>query len=137
MANITPLRVNVSDAELDDLRNRLRRTRLAPEFANDDWRYGTNGAYLKEFLHYWETAYDWRHHEAAINAQPNFMTRIDGIPIHFIHARGTGRQAQIAQLPRGIPTPTIDRSADHDSAGMRQPRRDGREGEPTTHRSGN
>ena len=103
MATITPFTVNVPDAELDDLRNRLRRTRLAPEFANDDWRYGTNGAYLKEFLHYWETAYDWRRHEAAINAQPNFMTRIDGIPIHFIHARGKGPKPVPLILSHGWP----------------------------------
>lgn len=103
MANITPFTVNVPDAELDDLRNRLRRTRLAPEFANDDWRYGTNGAYLKEFLHYWETAYDWRRHEAAINAQPNFMTSIDGIPIHFIHAHGKGPKPVPLILSHGWP----------------------------------
>ena len=103
MTTITPFTVNVPDADLDDLRNRLRRTRLAPEFANDDWRYGTNGAYLKDFLHYWETSYDWRRHEAAINAQPNFMTHIDGIPIHFIHARGKGPKPVPLILSHGWP----------------------------------
>ena len=103
MANITPFTVKVAQAELDDLRSRLQRTRLAPEFGNDDWRYGTNGAYLKDFLHYWETSYDWRQHEAAINNLPNFMTRIESMPIHFIHVRGKGPKPVPLILSHGWP----------------------------------
>ena len=77
---VTPFTVKVSDAEIADLRERLRRTRLAPEFANDDWRFGANGDYLRELLRYWESGYDWRQHERAINSVPNFKTSVDGVP---------------------------------------------------------
>ena len=103
MSNVTPFTVNLAQAELDDLRQRLRRTRLAPEFGNDDWRYGVNGAYLKDFLHYWETDYDWRQHEAAINRLPNYKTSIEGMPIHFIHVRGKGPKPVPLILSHGWP----------------------------------
>ena len=100
---VTPFTVNVPDAELADLRERLRRTRLAPEFANDDWRYGANGDYLRELLRYWESGYDWRQHERAINSVPNFKTSIDGVPIHFIHQKGKGPQPIPLILSHGWP----------------------------------
>lgn len=100
---VTPFSVNVPDAELADLRERLRRTRLAPEFGNDDWRYGANGDYLRELLRYWESGYDWRQHERAINSVPNFKTSIDGVPIHFIHQKGKGPQPIPLILSHGWP----------------------------------
>ena len=87
---VQPFTINVPDATLNDLRDRLARTRFAPDFANDNWQYGTNGAYLKELIDYWATRYDWRAHERAINSFANFKTEIDGMPIHFIHERGKG-----------------------------------------------
>jgi pimeloyl-ACP methyl ester carboxylesterase len=90
-----PFRIEIPEARLADLRERLRRTRWAPDFGNDDWRYGTNGAYLRGLTDHWLERYDWREHERAMNAYPHFLTRIDGIPIHFLHVRGRG--------PRPIP----------------------------------
>src|SRR5690348_8685915 len=55
-----PFKVEVPQTVLDDLHERLVRTRLAPEFANDDWRYGTNLSYLKELIEYWRERFDWR-----------------------------------------------------------------------------
>jgi pimeloyl-ACP methyl ester carboxylesterase len=87
---IEPFTVAVDDAVLDDLQERLAATRWAPEVANDDWRYGTNGAYLRELVSYWQDGYDWRRHEREINLFRHFKTTIDGVPIHFIHERGKG-----------------------------------------------
>ena len=81
---MTPFKVNIDDSVLDDLRERLRKTRYPDDIDNDDWRYGTNIAYLKELVDYWITDYDWRTHEQEINSYANYRTEIDGVPIHFI-----------------------------------------------------
>ncbi|WP_420144665.1 epoxide hydrolase family protein [Sphingobium sp.] len=100
---VTPFRINVPDTVLDDLAQRLERTRLAADFANDDWRYGFNGDYLRELVDYWRTDYDWRAQEAAMNAWPHFKTEIDGIPIHFIHVKGKGPNPTPLILSHGWP----------------------------------
>ena len=87
--------IEVPQSELDDLRQRLARTRFAPEFANDDWRYGTNLAYLKQLLEYWRERFDWRGVEREINSFSHYKSEVEGIPIHFIHQPGKG--------PRPIP----------------------------------
>jgi pimeloyl-ACP methyl ester carboxylesterase len=85
-----PFRIDIPDAQLDDLRARLRQTRWAADFANDQWWYGTNGDWLHALVDHWQTSYDWRAHEAAMNSFPQFRVRLDGIPIHFVHVRGKG-----------------------------------------------
>ncbi|MGA2410080.1 MAG: epoxide hydrolase family protein [Candidatus Binataceae bacterium] len=82
--------VSIPDQTLADLRERLRRTRFAPEFANAQWEYGTNGLYLKELIEYWRNTYDWRKAEREINSFAHYKTVIEGIPIHFIHESGKG-----------------------------------------------
>ena len=104
--NIEKFSVAIADAELVDLRERLKRTRWAEDFANDAWQYGTNGNYLKELVDYWRDEYDWRKHERAINAWPQFKTVIDDVPIHFIHVLGkglNGKQATPLILTHGWP----------------------------------
>ena len=83
-----PFTVAVTDADVADLSDRLRRTRWPGDFANDSWRYGTNEDYVRSFVGYWAEDFDWRTAEAAINAFPNFRVTIDGIPIHYLHVRG-------------------------------------------------
>lgn len=100
---VTPFTVDVPQDVLDDLDARLRKTRLPVDFANDDWRYGVNGVYLREFLDYWLTGYDWRAHEAAMNRFNHFRTTMDGIPIHFIHERGVGPEPIPLILSHGWP----------------------------------
>lgn len=98
-----PYSISIPEADIADLRQRLQRTRLAPEFANDDWAYGTSGKYLAELLRYWASDYDWRRHERAINAYANFKTTIEGIPIHFIHEKGKGPKPIPLVLSHGWP----------------------------------
>src|SRR4051812_12940691 len=95
--------VDVPDAELKDLDDRLARTRWPLDLENEDWRYGANTAYLQALVEHWRTAYDWRVHEAAINAHPNFKARIDGVPIHFVHERGKGPDPIPLILSHGWP----------------------------------
>ena len=87
---IEPFEVAVPEQDLADLRARLARVRWSHDYANDDWRYGMRGDYLRELVAYWRHSFDWRAQEHAINAVAHFRTEIDGIPIHFVHERGRG-----------------------------------------------
>ena len=100
---ITSFSIDVPQAVLDELQQRLERARFAEDFANDDWSYGTNGAYLQELVAYWATDYDWRATEREINALPHFKTEIDGAPIHFVHVKGKGPNPHPIILNHGWP----------------------------------
>ena len=80
--------IQVPQASLDDLQARLARTRESPDFGNDDWRYGMNGAYLRELLEHWQQRFDWRAVEARMNEYAHYRVLIDDIPIHFLYQRG-------------------------------------------------
>ena len=98
-----PFTIAIPDEDLTDLEDRLRRTRWPNDFANDDWRYGANRAYLEEVVAYWLDEYDWRVHEAAMNNFDNFKVTIDDVPIHFIHERGKGPDPIPIILTHGWP----------------------------------
>jgi len=66
--NKEPFVITVPDATMTDLRERLAHTRWPEEIGNDNWQYGTNLVSLKELVTYWQTTYDWRQHERAMNA---------------------------------------------------------------------
>src|SRR5689334_9896475 len=92
---VRPYRVDVRDAEVDDLRSRLARTRWPDAVEGARWEYGADLDYVRHLCHYWREAYEWRAHEARLNGFAQFMAAIDGCRIHFIHERGRG--------PRPIP----------------------------------
>ena len=85
-----PFTVEVPDAVLEDLRERLARTRWPDEIAGSGWDYASNLDYVKELTGYWRTGFDWRVQARAINAFPQFRTTVDGMGIHFVHQRGRG-----------------------------------------------
>ena len=95
--------IAIPDQVLEDLRDRLARTRWPDDFANADWAYGTEVSYLRELIEYWSTAYDWRRHEAEMNAFSHFKTEIEGVPIHFLHERGKGPNPMPLILNHGWP----------------------------------
>jgi pimeloyl-ACP methyl ester carboxylesterase len=96
---IEPFRIAIPDAVLEDLKARLARTRWPADFANDDWRYGANAAYIRELAEHWLHRYDWRAREALMNGFAQFRTEIDGVPVHFIHVRGKGAPGGPAPTP--------------------------------------
>jgi pimeloyl-ACP methyl ester carboxylesterase len=101
---VQPFRIAIPQADLDDVRERLRRTRWPREVGdNSDWRAGTSLAYLKGVVRHWIEDYDWRAHERAMNAFPNFRTEIDGVPIHFIHVKGKGPNPRPLIINHGWP----------------------------------
>jgi pimeloyl-ACP methyl ester carboxylesterase len=98
-----PFTITIPDRDLGDLVRRLRDTRWPPELPGDGWTYGVDGSWLRSMVSYWTDEYDWREHEAAMNAYPNFMVDIEGIPIHFVHVRGTGSSPMPIVLTHGWP----------------------------------
>jgi epoxide hydrolase len=86
-SEIRPFRIDIPQADLDDLRARLARTRWPSQLPGAGWRRGVPVAYLKELAAYWRTDYDWREHEAKLNEFPQYTTEIDGQQIHFVHVR--------------------------------------------------
>lgn len=103
MTAIEPFRIAIPQAVLDDLRERIGRTRWTDDFANDDWVYGANTGYIRELAEYWRGDYDWRAREAEMNRLPQFRTEIDGLPIHFVHVRGKGPRPRPILLNHGWP----------------------------------
>jgi pimeloyl-ACP methyl ester carboxylesterase len=98
-----PFEIAIPKESIDDLKKRLRATRFAPDYANDNWAYGTNGDYLKELVTYWAEEYDWLTHEKAINGYSNYQTVIDDVPIHFIYEKGKGPNPTPLILTHGWP----------------------------------
>jgi pimeloyl-ACP methyl ester carboxylesterase len=98
-----PFEIRLPDAVLADLQRRLEHVRLPRDFANDDWSYGTNGAYMEQLVAYWRDGYDWRARERAMNTLHHRRVEIDGVPIHFVHERGRGPDPVPIVLSHGWP----------------------------------
>ena len=84
---VNPIRIDIPQDVLDDLHDRLARTRWPDELEGVDWSYGVPLDYVRELVDYWRTGFDWRTHEARLNAYPQFTTTIDGQQVHFVHVR--------------------------------------------------
>jgi pimeloyl-ACP methyl ester carboxylesterase len=109
MSNVTsaeeirPFRIDVSDEELDDLRERLARTRWPDELPGVGWSYGVALEYVKEMAEHWRTSFDWRKQEARLNEFPQFTTTIDGANVHFLHVQSREPNAMPLILTHGWP----------------------------------
>ncbi|WP_024817994.1 epoxide hydrolase family protein [Arthrobacter sp. 31Y] len=106
--DIRDFRLDVPQVELDDLMDRLARTRLPQSAPVDDWDAGTPNSYLREALNAWTTSFDWRTQEARINAVPHFTTEIDGQHFHFIHVRSPHPGATPLLLAHTYPGSSVD-----------------------------
>jgi pimeloyl-ACP methyl ester carboxylesterase len=102
-AGIRPFRIDISQADLDDLRERLARTRWTDEVEGAGWDYGTNLGYLKELTDYWRDGFDWREQETKLNEFAHYKAQVDGTGIHFIHERGKGPDPTPLLLTHGWP----------------------------------
>ena len=100
---IQPFTIDVPEADLRDLRERLARTRWPDDLPDVGWDYGVPVDYLKELAAYWRTSYDWRAQEARLNQYPQFVTTIDGQKIHFLHVRSSQSDALPLVLTHGWP----------------------------------
>lgn len=105
---IRPFHLNIAQADLDDLRDRLARTRWIDDLPGTGWERGVPTAYLKELAGYWAEKFDWRTVEAELNAHPQFTTTIDGQNIHFLHVRSAEENATPLLLIHGWPSSVVD-----------------------------
>jgi epoxide hydrolase len=100
---IRPFRIEVPEADLRDLRDRLRRTRWPEAETVDDWSQGVPLAYLRDLCRYWAESYDWRAIEARLNALPQIRVEIGGLGIHALHRRSPHQAALPLVLTHGWP----------------------------------
>jgi pimeloyl-ACP methyl ester carboxylesterase len=105
---VEPFSVSVPDAELDDLRERLRRTRWPDQVTGAGWDYGIPLDYVQDVCRYWAEQYDWRAREARLNGFEQFRTTIDGLGVHLIHARSPEPDAFPVVITHGWPGSVIE-----------------------------
>ena len=102
-AEIRSFRIDIPQADLDDLADRLARTRWPDELPGVGWSRGVPLDYIKELAEYWREGYDWREWEAKLNSYPQFTTAIDAQNIHFLHVRSSEPDALPLILTHGWP----------------------------------
>ena len=93
--------VDVPQHTLDELQDRLRRTRWTDEI-DDGWTLGTDRSELRKLVHHWTTAFDWRRQEAEMNRLPQFRATVNGVGVHFVHERGVGDHPLPIVLTHGM-----------------------------------
>ncbi|MFI9487246.1 epoxide hydrolase family protein [Promicromonospora sp. NPDC052451] len=106
--DIRPFRIAIPQADLDDLADRLARTRFAPAAPGDSWDYGTPESYLRGAVDRWRTGFDWRAVEERANSFPQFLTEIDGQTVHFLHVRSAEPGARALVLTHTYPGSFLD-----------------------------
>jgi pimeloyl-ACP methyl ester carboxylesterase len=105
---IQPFRVEIPEAQIDDLRGRIAATRWPSKELVADRSQGVQLATLRELARFWETDYDWPKAESKLNALPQFKTEIDGIDIHFIHVKSQHENALPLIMTHGWPGSVIE-----------------------------
>jgi pimeloyl-ACP methyl ester carboxylesterase len=100
---VSPFEISIPEDTLDDLVGRLRRTRFAEDFGNEDWSFGVPGSYLRALVEHWVSQFEWRAQEAAMNQFAHYRADLDGVPIHFVHERGHGPAPMPLILTHGWP----------------------------------
>ena len=107
-AAIRPFTIEIPDADLADLGRRLAATRWPTKELVEDRSQGVQLATLKELVRYWAMDYDWRKAETKLNAFPQFVTKIDGVDIHFIHVKSRHPNALPLIMTHGWPGSVIE-----------------------------
>jgi epoxide hydrolase len=107
-SDVREYRVEVTDAELADLRQRLARARWPEPATVPQWEQGVPVEWLRDLCGYWADGYDWRRLEARLNALPQFTTELDGIDVHFIHLRSPHPDALPLIMTHGWPGSVVE-----------------------------
>src|SRR6266446_5817407 len=105
---VTPFKVHVPQAALDDIKKRLANTRWPNKEPVSDWSQGVPLAKAQELTQCWRTRYDWRRVETSLNALPQFRTQIDDLGIYFIHVRSQHENALPIILTHGWPGSVLE-----------------------------
>jgi pimeloyl-ACP methyl ester carboxylesterase len=105
---IRPFRIDIPQADIDDLRERLARTRWSADLPGVGWSRGVPTDYLRDLAEHWRTVYDWRAWEARLNQHPQLTTTIDGQTVHFLHVRSPEPEATPLMLIHGWPGSIVE-----------------------------
>ncbi|MDY0908522.1 epoxide hydrolase [Microbacterium sp. CFBP9034] len=105
---VRSFRAAISDSEIEDLTQRLARTRWPAQETVPDWSQGVRVENAKSLVSYWEREYDWRRFESELRSFPQFLTTIGGLDIHFIHVRSVNPGAMPLLLTHGWPGSNAD-----------------------------
>lgn len=105
---VRPFTVSIPDAEIDDLKQRLSRTRWPDPETVGDWSQGVRVENARALVDRWEHGYDWRRPESELNRHPQFLTEIDGLDIHFLHVRSKNPGAMPLILTHGWPGSVLE-----------------------------
>ena len=108
MSQIREFKIDIADADLNDLRTRLEQTRWPDAETPSDWSQGLPLEYAKELRDYWLNDYDWRARERYYNSFPQFTTRIEDMDIHFIHRRSDNPDAVPLLMTHGWPGSVVE-----------------------------
>jgi pimeloyl-ACP methyl ester carboxylesterase len=107
-ADLRPFRVDIPQADLDDLNRRLASTRLPRPAPGDNWELGTPNSYLRETVDYWQEGFDWRKQEARMNEFPHYLTEIDDQTVHFLHVPSVEKNSTPLLLVHTYPGSFVD-----------------------------
>lgn len=105
--DIRPFRIDIPQADLADLHDRLTRARW-PRDLTEGWERGVPGAYLRSLAEYWRDEFDWRAEEARLNELPQFVTTIDGQQLHVVHIRSAVPEARPLLMAHGWPSSFVE-----------------------------
>lgn len=101
-------KVNVAQSTLDEIKRRVEAFPWHEMPDDGGWAYGANLEYMRELCDYWVNEYDWRKHEAEINAYEHFKAEVDGIDLHFIHEQGSGTNRLPLVISHGWPGSVVE-----------------------------
>ena len=108
MSEITPFTINIPEAQLTDLRDRINNTRWVEEECVNDWSQGIPLTYVREIADYWANQYDWRKSEQYLNTFDHFQTNINDLDIHFIHQKSPHPDAYPLIITHGWPGSIVE-----------------------------
>ncbi|MGW7257585.1 epoxide hydrolase family protein [Streptomyces sp. NPDC054834] len=106
--SVRPFRLAIPQSDLDDLYERLDRTRWPDQLPGTGWAYGVPADYLRDLVRYWRHEYDWRAAEARLGEWPQFTTTIDGAHVHFAHVRSPEPDATPLVITHGWPGSVVE-----------------------------
>ena len=101
---IDPFEIHVEDEVIEDLIERISRTRWPGEITDSGWDYGSNLSYVMDLCDYWKNTFNWREQESRINTFQNFTTNVSGLNIHFIQEKGKGPNPIPLVITHGWPS---------------------------------
>ena len=102
--SMNPFEIHVEDSVLDDLIDRIRKTRWPGEIEDSGWDYGSNLQYVRELCEYWQNSFNWREQEAKLNEFANFKADVSGSELHFIYEKGKGPNPIPLVITHGWPS---------------------------------